>query len=138
MHAFPHRGCIRKDSADDTLEHNRVPIATQGEHDGRNQVPCPLHIDEIHRRTTMQEELFVSLLELKKGTIAVIHRLNGGKGISARMSGLGLYEGKRIRVISTAPFSGPLMVEDLSSGARIMIGRGIASRVEVTVEAESK
>ena len=97
-----------------------------------------LFLVAVNRTDCMPKENIVSLLELKKGTIAVIHRLNGGKGISARMAGLGLYEGKRIRVISTAPFSGPLMVEDLSSGARIMIGRGIASRVEVTVETRSK
>jgi Fe2+ transport system protein FeoA len=73
-------------------------------------------------------------LELKQGDVAVINRISGGRGILARMSGLGLYEGKKIRVVQAAPFRGPLLVEDVSSGARVMIGRGVASHVEIRDE----
>lgn len=76
----------------------------------------------------------MTLLELKQGDVAVINRISGGRGILARMSGLGLYEGKKIRVVQAAPFRGPLLVEDVSSGARVMIGRGVASHVEIRDE----
>lgn len=76
----------------------------------------------------------MTLLELKQGDVAVINRISGGRGILARMSGLGLYEGKKIKVVQAAPFRGPLLVEDVSSGARVMIGRGVASHVEIRDE----
>jgi len=47
------------------------------------------------------------------------------------MAGLGIREGTCLRLISAAPFSGPLLVEDTASGARVMIGRGMAASVEV-------
>jgi len=72
------------------------------------------------------------LLELKQGDTAVIDRINGGAGMRYRMDGFGLREGKRIRLIMAAPFRGPLLLEDLGSGARIMIGRGMAESVEVS------
>jgi Fe2+ transport system protein FeoA len=78
-----------------------------------------------------------TLLELKQGETAVITRINGGRHMTARMDGYGIREGKRIRLIRTAPFHGPLLVEDLTSGARIMIGRGMAKAVEVSPEKTS-
>lgn len=76
----------------------------------------------------------MNLLELKEGIVAVISRIGGGKGVATRMTGLGLYEGKKVRVIQAAPFRGPLLVEDVVSGARTMIGRGIASHVEISID----
>ncbi len=76
----------------------------------------------------------MTLLELKEGDTAVISRVSGGKGVSARMAGLGLHAGKKVRVVRAAPFRGPLLIEDISSGARTMIGRGIASHVEILDE----
>lgn len=73
----------------------------------------------------------MKLLDLKEGDVATISRIVSGQGTITRMSGLGLYAGKKIRIIQAAPFRGPLLVEDLLSGTRTMIGRGIASMVEV-------
>jgi Fe2+ transport system protein FeoA len=73
----------------------------------------------------------LTLLELKEGDTAVISRISGGKGVLSRMAGLGLHEGKTIRVVQAAPFRGPLLIEDVLSGARTMIGRGVASHVEI-------
>ena len=61
----------------------------------------------------------------------MISRISGGKGVLSRMAGLGLHEGKTIRVVQAAPFRGPLLIEDVLSGARTMIGRGVASHVEI-------
>ncbi len=83
-------------------------------------------MEALHEREKLK------LPELKQGDIAVVDRLNGGRKMRARMDGFGIREGKRIRLLRSAPFSGPLLVEDLSSGARIMIGRGMAEQVEVS------
>ena len=73
----------------------------------------------------------LSLAELKEGDTALISDITGGRHMKARLDGLGIRAGKRIRLISSAPFHGPLLVEDTSTGARVMIGRGMASSVEV-------
>jgi Fe2+ transport system protein FeoA len=81
-----------------------------------------------------RKECSLTLLELKEGDTAVISRIAGGRGVSSRMAGLGLHEGKKIRVVQAAPFRGPLLIEDVLSGARTMIGRGVASHVEIRGE----
>ena len=73
----------------------------------------------------------VTLLELKQGETASILRITGGRHLKARMAGLGIREGTCLRLIRAAPFSGPLLLEDTASGARVMIGRGMAASVEV-------
>jgi len=81
-----------------------------------------------------KRETSLKLLELKEGDVATISRIDGGRGTVTRMAGLGLYPGKKIRIIQAAPFRGPLLIEDLLSGTRTMIGRGIASMVEIRDE----
>ncbi len=76
----------------------------------------------------------MKLSDLKEGDLATISRIDGGRGTITRLAGLGLYPGKKIRVIQAAPFRGPLLIEDLLSGTRTMIGRGIASMVEIRDE----
>jgi len=79
----------------------------------------------------------LKLLELKQGDTAIVDSLNGGMHMKARMDGFGIRKGTRIRMVRAAPFNGPLLVEDLTSGARIMIGRGMAETIEVTPEESS-
>ncbi len=76
----------------------------------------------------------MKLLDMKEGDVATIGRITGGRRTVARMAGLGLYAGKKIRIVQAAPFRGPLLVEDLLSGSRTMIGRGIASMIEIRDE----
>jgi Fe2+ transport system protein FeoA len=52
-----------------------------------------------------------------------------------RMSGFGVFVGRRFRLVKNGPFAGPLLLEDADSGARILLGRGMAAKV--TVEHES-
>lgn len=82
--------------------------------------------------THHEERTPLKLLDLKQGETALIHRLTGGRCMKARMDGFGIREGTLIRLIMAAPFHGPLLVEDVESGARIMIGRGMAESVEVS------
>jgi Fe2+ transport system protein FeoA len=78
--------------------------------------------------------MFMTLLQLKKGNIATVSKLSGGKSVIARMSDLGLREGKTIQLLRKAPFHGPLLVEDVNCGAKIMISRKIALSIEVHSE----
>jgi ferrous iron transport protein A len=79
----------------------------------------------------------LTLLELKEGETAIVTGITGGRTLRARIAGFGIHEGKRIRLIKAAPFHGPLLVEDTASGARTMIGRGMAASVEVNPEETS-
>ena len=58
-----------------------------------------------------------------------------GKGACARcsasLSDLGLHVGEQVRLVRAAPFCGPLLVEILSTGVQVALGRGIANKVEV-------
>lgn len=80
----------------------------------------------------------VTLLDLKEGETASILRITGGRHLRARMSGMGIREGRCFRLIRAAPFSGPLLLEDTESGARVVIGRGMAASVEVCDQAPSR
>lgn len=74
----------------------------------------------------------MTLLELKEGTVAEVRELLGGKAFAERLQGFGLCVGRKVKVVQTAPFNGPLLVEDIESGARIMIDRGMAGKIEVS------
>lgn len=73
------------------------------------------------------------LSTLKEGECATVVSIRGGRHMRARLCGLGLREASRIRLVKAAPFSGPLLLEDRDTGARIMIGRGMAESIEVSV-----
>jgi len=51
-----------------------------------------------------------------------------------RIHALGLCEGKRLCLIARGPFSGPLLVEDVGSGARVMIARDLAGCIDIARE----
>jgi ferrous iron transport protein A len=84
-----------------------------------------------------QEKNPLTLLELKEGETAIVTGITGGRTARARIAGFGIHAGRRIRLIKAAPFHGPLLVEDTASGARTMIGRGMAASVEVSPEETS-
>ena len=64
----------------------------------------------------------------------MVCKIAGGRHLMARMSGFGIREGTRIRLIRSAPFQGPLLVEVMASGAKVMIGQEIAQAMEVSPE----
>ena len=83
------------------------------------------------------KEGFLTLLELGEGETAAIHALHSDGATRRRIQSLGLFEGRRVCVIARAPFAGPLLVEDVVTGARVMIARDLAERIEVAGEAEN-
>jgi len=74
------------------------------------------------------------LSECGSGEIVAIKRFQGDKRFVERMNAMGLYEGSKIRIIRHAPFKGPILIEDIKSSVRIMIGLGMAQKIEVGKE----
>jgi Fe2+ transport system protein FeoA len=74
----------------------------------------------------------VTLLDLSEGAVVEIRGLRGGAALAERLHAFGFFIGSRVRLVKVAPFRGPLMVEDVTSGARVMIGRGMAGKIEVS------
>jgi Fe2+ transport system protein FeoA len=78
------------------------------------------------------KESSVTLLELGEGESADIHALHSDGATRRRIQALGLFEGRRVCLIARAPFSGPLLVEDVVTGARVMIARDLAGHIEMS------
>jgi Fe2+ transport system protein FeoA len=76
----------------------------------------------------------LTLLELTEGTVAAIQTLRNDGVTKKRIEAMGLFEGRRVSVIARAPFAGPLLVEDVLTGARVMIARDLAVHIEVRGE----
>ncbi len=70
-----------------------------------------------------------NLEALPAGHRARVVRINGGRGLVARLARLGIVPGAEVAVISRAPVGGPVLVE--VDGARVALGRGVARKVVV-------
>lgn len=73
----------------------------------------------------------MKLDEVHPGRIVKISQILGGRGIHLNLARLGIYVGDKVKVLESAPFGGPVLLEHLSSGARIAIGQGMARRMLV-------
>jgi Fe2+ transport system protein FeoA len=73
----------------------------------------------------------MTILEMKVGTTDVVSGIGGGKKLVERLQSYGFYVGREVKLVKAAPFRGPLLVEDMGSGARIMIARTLADKIEV-------
>ena len=70
-----------------------------------------------------------TLLNLPLGVKAQVMGIRSGFGMQRHLMSLGIMPGKIIKKITSQPVGGPIMLE--VGGARIAIGRQIASRVIV-------
>ena len=71
----------------------------------------------------------MNILEIENGRWVKVVDFRGGRGIDARLSQMGFLPGNKIRVIRSAPFRGPLLIE--VEGREIVLGRGVARNVLV-------
>jgi len=55
----------------------------------------------------------------------------GGRGVRSRLLQMGLHSGDTVKVLSRGPFGGPVFIENLSTGAKLAVGRGIAFKIIV-------
>ena len=71
----------------------------------------------------------MNLLNIENGNWVRIVGFRGGMGMQARLTQLGFLPGNKVRIIRTAPFHGPLLIE--VEGREIVLGRGVASHILV-------
>ncbi len=64
-------------------------------------------------------------------TPLLILRLEGGEDVRRRLMALGLHKGDVLRLETRAPFRGPLLVLNETSGCRVALGRGVARHIIV-------
>lgn len=68
------------------------------------------------------------LTKITEGVKAKLHAITGGRELRTRLAALGLLPGTEIEVIQNSG-KGPFVVS--VKGSRIVIGRGMAAKVEV-------
>lgn len=71
----------------------------------------------------------MDLLQVTNGEWVRVSDLRGGRGMQARLTQLGFLPGNQVRIIRTAPFHGPLLIE--IEGREIVLGRGVARHIIV-------
>lgn len=77
----------------------------------------------------MKLDFYSTLAELPPGHTARVTHIRGGRGLALRLARLGVRPGVVVRLVSSGPFSGPLLVE--VEGLRVALGRGVARRILV-------
>jgi len=65
---------------------------------------------------------------ISEGKRAVLKKITGGRQLRGRLAALGLLPGTELEVVQNSG-TGPFVVA--VKGSRIVIGRGMASRIEV-------
>lgn len=71
----------------------------------------------------------IPLSQLETGKTAKVKRLMSGFGLQRKTLSLGVRIGKSVRVVSSQPFRGPIVVE--LDNMKIAIGRSIANKIIV-------
>jgi ferrous iron transport protein A len=71
----------------------------------------------------------MTLLNAPQGQWLKVTALSGGRGLRARLTQYGVFEGDSLRVLRVAPLHGPLLVE--INGREIALGRRVADKILV-------
>jgi ferrous iron transport protein A len=71
----------------------------------------------------------MNLLKINNGRWVKVVGFRGGHGMERRLSQLGFIPGNKIRIIRSAPFHGPLLVQ--VEGREVVLGRGVAAHILV-------
>uniref|UniRef100_A0A7C2K298 Ferrous iron transport protein A n=1 Tax=candidate division WOR-3 bacterium TaxID=2052148 RepID=A0A7C2K298_UNCW3 len=73
----------------------------------------------------------MSLDEARIDDVVVVKKIAAGHRALRRLASLGINIGDRIRVLHFGPFKGAILVEDLDSGVKVALGRGLAKKIIV-------
>ena len=71
----------------------------------------------------------INLLQVNNGNWVRVIKVAGGMGMERRLAQLGFLPGNKVRIIRSAPFHGPLLLD--VEGREIVLGRGVAVKVIV-------
>jgi len=108
--------------------------------DGNPIPPCLLDVKDCEGCASARNKehnnprLVVQLSNFRVEDEGVVAFVRGGKNACKRLLDMGLTPGTPVRVISAAPFKGPM--EITVRGTTVAVGRGLASSVFVEIEQE--
>ncbi|HKZ43919.1 MAG TPA: FeoA family protein [Anaerolineales bacterium] len=71
----------------------------------------------------------IELIKLQVNEKARIVSFDGGHQLALKLRQYGLFVGDRVRIVRSAPFNGPILIE--SNGREIALGKGIAGKIMV-------
>ncbi len=71
----------------------------------------------------------MTLDRLNKNDKVKVLNILGGIGVRNHLNRLGIHIGDTLKIIQSAPFRGPLIVE--VHGTEVALGRGVALKIEV-------
>ena len=71
----------------------------------------------------------MNLLNVNNGRWVRVINFRGGRGMQRRLTQIGFLPGNKVRIIRTAPFHGPLILD--VECREIVLGRGVASHIIV-------
>ncbi len=74
----------------------------------------------------------MTLRDMKVGQRAKILKIVKGTSAERRLFEIGIIPGAQVKLVSRHPFRGPLVFQ--IGNAKIAVGRGIASSVEIQIE----
>jgi len=72
-----------------------------------------------------------SLYQAKRRSLLELLGISGDSKVRRSLNQMGLHVGDHVRVLSKAPFGGPVVIE--TRGGRVAIGKQLAERVRVQV-----
>ncbi|MBW2989320.1 ferrous iron transport protein A [Candidatus Woesearchaeota archaeon] len=72
------------------------------------------------------------LSRVKSGRSGKVKMIEGGCGMQRKLSSIGIREGKSIKVVSSYPFRGPMVIK--AGSTEVAIGRGMANKIIVDAE----
>ena len=84
---------------------------------------------QIDSAKKSSDEKVMTLSQLQQNKIATVIAIDGCSKFQKQLLNLGIHKDKKIRMVASQLFSGPLTIE--IDGKQISIGRGMASKIIV-------
>jgi Fe2+ transport system protein FeoA len=78
----------------------------------------------------------MTLIDAPKGKTLKIVNIDGGDGVRRKLMALGFHKDDLVELNSQAILRGPVIVRNLSSDARVALGRGVAQKIVVSIADE--
>ena len=73
----------------------------------------------------------MTLIDLNKKMVAEVAGFTGTPSLMLRLAKVGLRSKQKIRLLRSAPFQGPLLIEEMASGGKMMVAKSLAQNVLV-------
>ncbi|MDW7761403.1 MAG: FeoA family protein [Acidobacteriota bacterium] len=78
----------------------------------------------------------MTLIDAPKGKTLKIVNIDGGDGVRRKLMALGFHKDDLVELNSQAILRGPVIVRNLTSDARVALGRGVAQKILVAIADE--